>query len=94
MNELVANAIKYAFSDRKNTEETIGVYLSKLADNEILLTIEDNGVGLPSDFSLEQVRSLGLQLVYNLVNQLGGKIIVNRDFGTEFKIYFPQFSNN
>ena len=52
------------------------------------LTISDNGKGIPQNMELESLESLGLQLVSILVNQLDGKIELNRAHGTEFRITF------
>jgi two-component sensor histidine kinase len=42
------------------------------------LSIVDDGVGLPDDFSLEQAASLGLSIVSTLVGELGGSITLGR----------------
>jgi two-component sensor histidine kinase len=46
------------------------------------LTVSDNGVGIPENLDIEDLNSLGLQLVTSLVDQLDGKIEVKRDNGT------------
>jgi two-component sensor histidine kinase len=53
------------------------------------LTIRDDGIGIPKDLDIRNTKSLGLQLVTQLVeNQLDGEIILSRDGGTEFQIIF------
>jgi two-component sensor histidine kinase len=52
------------------------------------LTILDNGIGIPEDLEVENVESLGLQLVGILVDQLDGEIELKREHGTEFTIRF------
>ena len=52
------------------------------------LTVSDNGKGIPEDLELENVESLGLQLVSTLVDQLDGEIELKRSQGTEFRITF------
>jgi len=91
INELVANALKYAFPN--NAAGTISIKLKAGASNQLILTVSDNGVGLPEDFDFDHRTSLGLQLVFLLTDQLGGKIVYNRTRGTEFKITFPQQSS-
>ena len=86
INELVSNSIKYAFIPDLCGE--ICVEFSLKRENEYILLISDNGVGLPSDFDLEQTDSLGLQLVFNLAEQLGGSIDLNTAHGTKFIIKF------
>jgi two-component sensor histidine kinase len=67
--------------------------LRKNAKNEIVLTIRDNGVGIPADLDLVSVDSLGLKLVTDLAQfQLGGKICLKRDPGTEIEIIFKELT--
>lgn len=54
------------------------------------LIVSDNGVGLPKDLDFRNTDSLGLQLVMDLVEQLGGSIELDRDGGTTFKIGFKE----
>jgi two-component sensor histidine kinase len=62
-----------------------------------VLTVEDNGVGLPEDFSFERSETLGVQLVSMLAGQLGGRVRVERQCGgfangegrTCFEVRFP-----
>jgi PAS domain S-box-containing protein len=83
INELVSNSLKYAFPDEKKGE----IIVQLVANNqEYLLIIKDNGVGLPAGRDLENAETLGLQLVNMLIRQLQAKVIINRDNGTEFKI--------
>jgi len=86
INELVTNSVKYAFPKCK------GKITLKLVSNQdqIELTIADNGIGIPEDIDLENSKTLGLQLVQNLVNQLEGKLELDVNHGTEFKITFKE----
>ena len=87
VNELVLNSLKYAFpSDRKGE---VYIKLYKDDNNQLLLVVNDNGIGLPPNFDLQNTESLGLQIVVALLNQLLGTIVINRNIGTEFKITFP-----
>jgi PAS domain S-box-containing protein len=87
INELLTNALKYAFPS--GAEGNIVVSLSTTSDNEIDLVIADNGIGLPADLDFKKVNSLGLKLVFNLVeNQLKGRLEVNNYPGTEYQIRF------
>ncbi|HII00162.1 TPA: PAS domain S-box protein [Methanosarcinaceae archaeon] len=53
------------------------------------LVFADNGTGLPEDLDFKCPKTLGLQLVNALVDQIDGKIEVESDAGTVFKISFP-----
>jgi PAS domain S-box-containing protein len=91
VNELVSNSIKHAFTGKEG--EIRIQFCREEKDNEIdkslfSLTISDNGKGIPENVELESVESLGLQLVNILVDQLDGKIELNRTHGTEFRITF------
>lgn len=89
INELVTNAIKYAFPEDKTGEIKIGI--SSITDDEFEIMISDNGIGIPEEIDLNGAASLGLQLVYSLVTkQLGGRIELNRTKGTGFRIRFPK----
>jgi two-component sensor histidine kinase len=85
INELVSNALKYAFKGRKKGR--LSIYLHE-EDNEIVIAIKDDGVGLPKDFAFEKNNSLGIQLVYALIDQLDATVKVNQAEGTEFLIRF------
>lgn len=85
--ELVSNSLKHAFpSDKKGT---LTVALKTRTEwNE--LVISDDGVGFPEKFNLEDSKTLGLQLVNILLKQLDGKITLNQNHGTRFKIVFKE----
>ncbi len=94
INELVSNSLKHAFPEldsqkgrRKTTDE---ILISIQSDEKDLITlmVGDNGVGLPKDFNIKEVKSLGLQLVNDLVEQLEGSIKLQKKRGTLFKITF------
>jgi PAS domain S-box-containing protein len=63
-----------------------GDYKNKVTN--FILTISDNGVGIPEDINLENSNTLGLQLIVILVDQLEGKLELKRNSGTEFNIKF------
>jgi len=89
INELLSNSLKYAFPEGKSGE--IRVFLRTTGENDIKLKVSDNGVGLPEDLDFRKSQSLGMQLVTTLVEyQLQGKIELNRNGGTEFKITFER----
>jgi len=87
INELVSNALKHAFPTGSKGE--IFISLSSSTDQKFVLTVSDNGVGLPKDLKFQNTASLGLQLVNTLAVQLRGTVEVNSHGGTEFKLAFP-----
>lgn len=86
LNELVSNALKHAFPEGKGGEINITM---RLEDNQVALTVQDNGMGLPDAVDFQNTQSLGLELVNLLVGQLNGTISLEVDGGTTFTIIFP-----
>jgi two-component sensor histidine kinase len=60
------------------------------AGERLLLRVADDGVGLPADLDVRNTESLGLQIVSMLVEQLGGRLELDRKAGTEFRIIFEE----
>ncbi len=87
INELVSNSLKYAFPYDRSGEVKIQFYYDN--SPELVLIVSDNGIGLPQNLDFNNLKTLGLQLVNNLVEQLGGTVKLNRQNGTEFRITFP-----
>lgn len=87
INELVSNALKYAFIDRDKGVIRVEV---KQNMNVISLQVGDNGIGLPTSVELGVSDTLGFQLVHALVDQLDADIKINRQNGTNYLITFEQ----
>jgi len=85
-NELISNMLKYAYPDGRKGECTISAHRD---GKTIVLSICDNGVGIPADFDWEHSPSLGLKLVHILIEQLRGTIDLDRTCGTCFTITIP-----
>jgi two-component sensor histidine kinase len=92
VNELISNAFKHAFNDKKNG--IIKVTLTQDDVNQVTLQIQDNGIGFPESLDFEQVDSLGLELVRTLTQQLQGNLELDRSQGTLFKLTFTELSYN
>jgi len=88
LNELVTNALKYAYSDQENGRLKIMFKLNK-KEKQYTLEIEDNGPGLPKEFEATKSGTLGLQLVHILIKQLHGNLTINRENGTHIHMTFP-----
>ena len=91
-NELITNAIKYAFPGHREGELTIIVKRVINTKDYFQLTVEDNGVGLPIGFSLEKSGSSGMLIVKLLIDQLEAKLEIEKKKGTCFHIYFQNFN--
>ncbi|MFN2559908.1 MAG: sensor histidine kinase [Jatrophihabitans sp.] len=72
LTELVQNAIEHAFpDDRAGTVSVLAVRKR----GELRVTIVDDGIGLPQDFTTERTDRLGLQIVRTLVSsELSGTV--------------------
>ncbi|MDZ8050909.1 MAG: ATP-binding protein [Aulosira sp. ZfuVER01] len=93
INELVSNALKYAFLGDGAGEIQVmfsqsSQPLAELNQRTFTLIVQDNGIGLAQDFDIHKAKTLGLILVQGLVKQINGKLEMNCQQGTEFKITF------
>ena len=93
--ELVSNSLKHAFRGRDKGEIQIKIhreenreYIKDITTNckniTFVMKVSDNGVGIPENLDIEELDSLGLQLVTSLVNKLGGELELKSNNGTEF----------
>jgi PAS domain S-box-containing protein len=87
LNELLTNALKHAFPDQK--AGVVRVTLKRTPPDMLLLTVTDNGVGLPSGLEEGLNRSMGLKMIRSLTRQIGGTLDVHRESGAGFRIRFP-----
>ena len=86
--ELVTNAAKYAYPPP--AKGTVRVALTRHGDSHIVLSVSDDGEGLPPQFNLESSKGLGMRVVRAFASQLGAKLdAVGRDRGAEFMLLVP-----
>ncbi len=86
VNELITNAYKHAFANKK--EGIIEVTLLK-NNNQVFLTIKDNGKGF--DKKVIPKNSIGMEILNGLIEQIDGTSHLESDEkGTEFKISFSK----
>lgn len=85
-NELMSNAYKHAFPETGEGE--IRVELAKLFKNTYQLKISDNGKGLPENFDIHNLHSLGLDIVTILADQISAELKIYNDQGANFEIHF------
>lgn len=86
LNESISNAIQHGFEGLDGG--VIKVSLSK-EGNDTILRIEDNGIG--ADLSIEELKeeSLGMELIYDLVEQLDGTLSLDTSVGFKYSFKFP-----
>ncbi len=85
VNELLTNALKYAFPE--NEQGTIHISLEKTTDNYLKLKVNDNGVGKVVGIAPKGT-GFGTQLVQLLTQQLNGKMRERIDKGTHVEFDF------
>jgi PAS domain S-box-containing protein len=89
VHEIISNSFKHAFPEAWTGSPRVDVRLQSL-ENKILLSISDNGIGLPANETASGRTNLGMTLIYLLGReQLQGE--VNRDSdgsGTRYTVRF------
>ena len=85
VNELVSNALKYAYILNPTGQLRI---ILKAEGSRRVLRIEDDGVGLPEDWEKNLPNTLGLTLVQSLAQQLQGALDIRVDSGTKVRLEF------
>ena len=87
INELVTNAAKYAYP---TGHCQAWVTIARGAHNSTVISVRDEGVGLPADFDIESGSRLGMRLVNAFTTQLAATLNVQRHVpGTEFVLTVP-----
>ena len=84
-NELITNALKHAFAPGQ--PRSITIHCTIQPDGALVLTVADDGRGLPSGFDVGTHGGFGLRLVQTLTRQVGGQFCIQqRDAGTTAEI--------
>ena len=88
INELTLNSGKYAYPDC--LEGSIWVRLVQTEKQTVLISVRDEGVGLPADFNPTTSKRLGTRLVNALAKQLGAELTRPLSpTGTTFTLLVP-----
>ncbi len=85
VNELLTNAMKYAFLGRSTGRILV---TASLEGTQVRLGIEDDGVGIPEGVDFGASGGFGLMLVRELTRQLQGTIRLERGQGTKVELVF------
>ena len=86
VNELVSNSLKHAFPDGRRGVITIAMRVD--GPDSYLLTVEDTGIGMTATFDPLRGKTLGLNLVSLLVQQIDGTVKIESRNGTRYAIGF------
>jgi two-component sensor histidine kinase len=88
VNELITNAAKYAYPAGNCR---VWVTLSRAPNDNVLISVRDEGVGLPPTFNIKSGRRLGMRLVSSFSQQLQGDLeVLRKNPGTEFALTMPR----
>ena len=88
VNELIINACKYAYKDQSGGKIWINVTWD--GGEAFLISVRDEGAGLPSVFDLGKAKGLGMRIITAFAKQVEAKIAVRSlDPGTEFELSVP-----
>ncbi|MFN2614372.1 MAG: sensor histidine kinase, partial [Actinomycetota bacterium] len=85
LTELLQNAVEHAFVARGGT---VTVELKRTRPG-LVVVVNDDGAGLPDDFSLDERASLGLQIVRTLATELSGDFSLTSSAGTRAEVTLP-----
>ena len=88
INELVLNAGKHAYPN--SSGGSIGVRVVRTEKDRILISVRDEGVGLPTGFDPATGKRLGTRLINALTKQLGAELTRPVSIiGTNFVLLIP-----
>lgn len=98
VNELATNAFKYAFSEDRSAEEDVPAEIRIVVDQDVeqhddgtlVLTVSDNGRGMPSEVLENETTFSGMTLVRELAKQFNGSLEVENDDGTVARVVLQQ----
>lgn len=88
LNELISNALKYAFRDLEEGEIRVAL---KQQERELLLRVQDNGKGLPEGFDIAQLQSFGFKVIRAFAQKLKARLHVDGRHGTNVELVISKF---
>ncbi|MDC7226728.1 MAG: PAS domain S-box protein [Spirochaetales bacterium] len=86
VNELITNVMKYSFEGKNGGSVEV---IFRLEAGFAVLTVQDDGCGLPDDFDLQAEKGLGLFLIRILTNELKGTFSMESSGGLISTLRFP-----
>lgn len=88
VNEAITNSIKYAFPPGRRG--SIAIDMTRSPAEKIILSIEDDGIGLPQDFNYLHANSLGMKLMKGLSEDIQGEFFIEQVQGTRIVVVFEE----
>jgi signal transduction histidine kinase len=105
LEQILTNLWLNAFDAMDKKNGSIHITTQRSSEDMVLLSVEDNGQGIPKDvishifdpfYTTKEIgkgTGLGLSVVYGFITELGGRIDVESDGTTRFKVFFPLLEN-
>jgi len=87
VNEAITNAIKYAFKN-EHTSKKITILMTQSENNQVELTVSDNGIGLSPGFDMNRNGGLGLRLMRGLTEDINGHFTISAGNETTISVSF------
>lgn len=97
LNEIISNSMKYAFPAVFRDTPRLSIRMSAGRGGAIVLSVSDNGIGMPAGKDLSTASSMGMRLIRILVeDQLKGKVRMEtgKNRGTAYRISFKSEEEN
>jgi len=91
INELITNALKYAFPD--NASGKISIKLEE-KNNQLLLMVEDDGVGIKSLDDMKSTNSFGHRLINSFSRKLDAEVNISSENGTKVEIKISDYERS
>lgn len=86
INELLTNAYKHAFPQGSGE---IKVSLNE-NENYCIIEVKDNGIGLPDNYKSNNKKSMGMDLIHILAEQVDATVLAQNLNGTSFTLTIPK----
>ena len=87
--EIFINAMKYAHPAGAPLMMTVDCTAS--ADGRLVMTVSDDGVGLPEDFDLQNGGGLGFRVMRGLAAEIGADLqVISSSLGLSFRLSMPE----
>lgn len=88
-NELVMNAVKYAFADAATPAITLEAHVDP-SSRDLVVRFSDNGVGVPEAVTRQERLGFGFTMIAAVVNQFDGSLTIANENGAVVEIRLPE----
>jgi two-component sensor histidine kinase len=87
--EIITNALKYAHPS--GVPLRLVIRCEGMGNGDLLVSVSDDGVGLPEDFDSTKNGGVGFQIIRSLTTEMGAKLGVSSDnLGATFRLVVPR----